>query len=58
MIREVKLGQVRRTPELMFDLVLSFKRLVPKAVEPAPVPVWDGWSTFPSRYAPSTALCL
>ena len=39
MIREVKLGQVRHTPDLMFDLVLSFKRLVPKAVEPAPVPV-------------------
>ena len=36
---EEKLGQVRHTPELMFDLVLSFKRLVPKAVEPAPVPV-------------------
>ena len=34
MIREVKLGQVRHTPELMFDLVLSFKRLCRRLSNP------------------------
>jgi transposase len=29
---------LRRTPKLMFDLMLSFKRLMPKAAEPEPIP--------------------